>query len=87
MMSKTLIIASVLAVALSACNKKEDAPGARDHPRPGRQHACTVHHAAGHVPCTGSHAGHHAWRRLDHPGRIDHPRVVINQARTPALKT
>lgn len=25
MMSKTLIIASVLAVALSACNKKEDA--------------------------------------------------------------
>ncbi len=32
MMSKTLIIASVLAVALSACNKKEDAPAPATNP-------------------------------------------------------
>ncbi|PTX06544.1 endopeptidase [Achromobacter mucicolens] len=35
MMSKTLIIASVLAVALSACNKKEDAPAPATSPTPG----------------------------------------------------
>ncbi|MBV7502045.1 endopeptidase [Achromobacter sp. ACM05] len=35
MMSKTLIIASVLAVALSACNKKEDAPAPAANPTPG----------------------------------------------------
>nr|WP_313622903.1 endopeptidase [Achromobacter sp.] len=34
-MSKTLIIASVLAVALSACNKKEDAPAPATSPAPG----------------------------------------------------
>ncbi len=35
MMSKTLIIASVLAVALSACNKKEDAAAPATSPTPG----------------------------------------------------
>lgn len=35
MMSKTLIIASVLAVSLSACNKKEDAPAPANNPTPG----------------------------------------------------
>ena len=35
MISKTLIIASVLAVALSACNKKEDAPAPATSPTPG----------------------------------------------------
>ncbi len=35
MMSKTLIIASVLAVSLSACNKKEDAPAPANTPTPG----------------------------------------------------
>ena len=35
MMSKTLIIASVLAVSLSACNKKEDAPAPATNPTPG----------------------------------------------------
>lgn len=34
MMSKTLIVASVLAVALSACNKKEEPAAPASNPAP-----------------------------------------------------
>ena len=78
MMSKTLIVASVLAVALSACNKRTR----RRRPLPTRLRP-PAPRALGHLASAGSGAQHHARRRLHHARRLDHSGVLIRRSAEP----
>ena len=63
MMSKTLIVASVLAVALSACNKKDETAPPASNPAP----ATSAPRALGHAARQFAGTQHRARRRLPRP--------------------
>lgn len=79
MMSKTLIVASVLAVALSACNKKDETAPPASNPAPATSAPAPSEHAARQFAGTQ----HRARRRLHHAQRLDHSGVLIRRSADP----
>ena len=79
MMSKTLIVASVLAVEAERVQQEGRDGAARFQPGSGHQRARALGHAARQFAGTQ----HRARRRLHHAQRLDHSGVLIRRSADP----
>lgn len=83
MMSKTLIVASVLAVALSACNKKDETAPPASNPAPATSAPAPSGTPPASSPAPNTAPGGSSAQRLDHSGvlirRSADPRSVVEE--------